>query len=153
MTVLLRLSALAVALGLLAPLASAQPSRSSTPAVTLTADAGAPASSAVRAGGADRVPIPGSGCAGFIANATPSAAVAWSGDGPLSIYAVSGDDTTLLVSDPDGRWHCSDDARGVDPAVSIARPKAGTYVVWVGTQAPGETAGATLHARKGAPAW
>lgn len=108
---------------------------------------------AVRAGGADRNAVPGSGCSGFIANAAPTATVAVTGAGPLAIYAVSGSDTTLLVSDPAGRWHCSDDARGSDPAVTFAQAAPGRYVVWVGTFSPNAAAPATLSAVRGRPAW
>ena len=149
MTTTLRLSTLA-ALLLAAGAVHAQPDRSGTPQATLelsegTADAG------IQAGGNDRVSVQGSGCSGYIA-AAPSGAVTWSGSGALSIYATSGTDTTILVSDPDGRWHCSDDANGSNPAVTIAQAKSGRYLVWVGSFEPG-TAGATLKATAGQPAW
>ena len=106
----------------------------------------------VEAGGSDRNSVPGSGCSGFIQNGTPTAAIDWTGSGPLSIYATSSTDATLLVADPAGRWHCSDDANGSDPAVTIADPQPGTYVVWVGVFSPG-TAAAELRANQGAPRW
>ncbi len=131
---------------------AAQPRTSGTPDHTL-AVADAPASVALRAGGADRNAVPGSGCSGYINNASPSAKMTVTGDGPLAIYAVSGSDTTLLVSDPSGRWHCSDDANGSNPAVTFARAAPGTYTVWVGTFSPNEGAQATLSAVRGQPAW
>ena len=146
---LLVLTALAV---LVALPAQAQPRRTATPQHTLTVAADA-ASASVQAGGSDRNAVPGSGCSGYIANASPSASVTVEGDGALSIYAVSGTDTTLLVSDPAGRWHCSDDANGSNPAVTFARAAAGTYVVWVGTFSPDARATATLSAVRGQPAW
>ena len=111
------------------------------------------ASVALQAGGADRNAVPGSGCSGYINNNQPSAKLTVSGDGPLAIYAVSGSDTTLLVSDPSGRWHCSDDANGSNPAVTFARAAPGTYVVWVGTFSPNAAAQATLSAVRGQPVW
>ena len=148
----MRLVLLAVATAAFALPAQAQPLRAASPQHTLTVADDA-VSTAVRAGGADRNAVPGSGCSGFIANAAPTAAVEVTGDGPLSIYAVSGTDTTLLVSDPAGRWHCSDDASGSNPAVTFTRAAAGTYVVWVGTFSPDGTASATLSAVRGQPAW
>ena len=132
--------------------AEAQPQRSAAPQQTISVSSEA-ASVAVRAGGADRNAVPGSGCSGFIANNAPSAAVQVSGAGPLSIYAVSGTDTTILVSDPAGRWHCSDDANGSNPAVTFTRAEPGTYVVWVGTFSPDAAAQATLSAVRGQPVW
>lgn len=142
----------ALAFAVVALPAQAQPRRAASPQHTL-AIADAPASVTVRAGGADRNAVPGSGCSGFINNGQPSATVTVEGDGPLAIYAVSGSDTTLLVSDPAGRWHCSDDANGSNPAVTFAQAAAGDYVVWVGTFSPNADASAELSAVRGQPAW
>lgn len=131
--------------------ASAQPRTSASPQHTLSI-ADAAVSTSLRAGGSDRNAVPGSGCSGYIDNAQPSAKLTVEGDGPLAIYAVSSSDTTLLVSDPAGRWHCSDDANGSNPAVTFARAAPGTYVVWVGTFSP-DQAPATLSAVRGQPAW
>jgi len=140
------------AFGLAAVPAQAQPRRNASPQHTLAIAADA-VSASVQAGGADRNAVAGSGCSGFIANDSPSAAITVEGDGPLSIYAVSGTDTTMLVSDPAGRWHCSDDANGSNPAVTFAQAAAGTYMVWVGTFSPDARAAATLSAVRGQPAW
>ena len=147
----MRFSLFAVALvfGLAAVPADAQPRRNGTPQEVLKA----PASATVTAGGADRNAVPGSGCSGFISNATPSATVEVTGGGPLAIYAVSGSDTTMLVSDPSGLWHCSDDASGSNPAVTFTDAAPGTYVVWIGTFSPTETASAKLSAVRGQPDW
>lgn len=147
----MRLSILlaAAAFGLAALPAQAQPRRNATPQHAVTA----PGAVSVRAGGSDRNAVPGSGCSGFIENGRPSATVEVSGDGPLSIFAVSGTDTTMLVSDPAGRWHCSDDASGSNPAVTFARAAPGTYTVWVGTFSPTATADARLSAVRGQPTW
>ena len=141
-----------LALVLAATAVQAQPRTGAAPAHTLAVGAEA-ASVALQAGGADRNAVPGSGCSGYINNNQPSAKLTVSGDGPLAIYAVSGSDTTLLVSDPSGRWHCSDDANGSNPAVTFARAAPGTYVVWVGTFSPNAAAQATLSAVRGQPAW
>lgn len=151
---LLLLSGL-IALALLASLpAEAQPRRGAAPQFgTLTA-AAEPAALSIEAGGTDRNAVPGSGCSGYIANARPTATVQFDGDGPLAIYVTSGTDTTLLVADPAGRWHCSDDADGSNPAVTFSRGSAGAYTVWVGTFSPDAAgADARLHAVRGQPRW
>ena len=134
--------------------AQAQPTRTAGPDTATLAAATPPASVAVAAGGSDRNAVPGSGCSGFITNAAPTAVVRLDGAGPLSVYATSDTDTTLLVSDPAGRWHCSDDAEGSNPAVTFAQAEAGAYAVWVGTFSP-EAAGAParLLAVRGTPRW
>ena len=151
MQILLRTSALALAL-LASGVAQAQPNRNASPQATISVSGPDTAQTTVRAGGSDRVAVQGSGCSGFIANDSPVAAVTWSGSGALSIYATSGTDTTLLVADPAGRWHCSDDANGSNPGVTIAQARTGRYLVWVGTFEPG-TASATLKAKGGQPDW
>ena len=55
---------------------------------------------------------------------------------PLSFYVHSGADTVLLVSTPDGQFHCNDDYEGLNPAVRFDRPLGGAYNIWVGTYAP-----------------
>ena len=52
----------------------------------------------------------------------------------LYIYAVAGEDTTLLINLPDGSWACDDDGYGDgDPIVVIRNARAGLYDIWVGT--------------------
>ncbi|MFN3597814.1 MAG: hypothetical protein ACK41D_11155 [Rubricoccaceae bacterium] len=143
----------ALGVALAAAPADAQSRRAEAPALTLDFS-GAALAQGVRAGGSDRVSVTGSGCSGFIASATPTAAVRADAPGPFSIWATSSTDLTLVVADPDGQWHCSDDARGTDPAVTFARPKRGTYLVWVGTfSAAAAGAQAQLHVGPGAPRW
>ena len=138
---------------LVATAASAQPRPSAAPRVGTLASAASPATLRIEAGGPDRNPIPGSGCSGFIATGAPVATVEHAG-GPLAIYVLSGTDTTLLVSDPSGRWQCSDDANGSNPAVTYSAAPAGTYAVWVGTfSAEAAGADAQLRAVQGAPQW
>ncbi|MEO0560389.1 MAG: hypothetical protein AAF170_19655 [Bacteroidota bacterium] len=132
---------------------AAQPSRSASPQVAIAASDG-PSATDVRGGGEDRNAVPGSGCSGFINNGQPTATVTFGGEGSLSIYAKSSDDTTILVASPDGKWHCSDDANGSNPGVTIANAGEGTYVVWIGTFSP-DSAGspAQLFAHSGSPQW
>lgn len=133
--------------------ATAQPRPTAAPTVGALASADAPAALRVEAGGPDRNPIPGSGCSGFIRTGAPLATVEHGG-GPLAIYVTSGTDTTLLVADPSGRWQCSDDASGSNPAVTYPDAPAGTYAVWVGTFSPDAAgADAQVHAVRGQPRW
>lgn len=74
-------------------------------------------------------------CAGYVASA-PDYVVDYQGQSrtPLEISAASGDDTTLVVMDPNGNVLCNDDANGtLDPSLNISNPVAGNYAVWVGT--------------------
>ena len=146
-------SAALAAIALLAAPVQAQPNRSASPAATLTVADGV-ATVAATVGGADRNAVPGNGCSGYIDNGTPTVAVALAEAGPLAIYAASDTDTTLLVLDPSGRWHCSDDARGSDPAVTFSQAASGTYKVWVGVFSP-DAAGvsAQVSAVRGEPRW
>lgn len=48
-----------------------------------------------------------------------------------------GSDPTLIISSPDSRWHCNDDANGLDPRVNLDQAPAGQYDVWVGNYSEG----------------
>ena len=82
-------------------------------------------------------------CSGSIANA-PDYSITYT-PGAFSLYfgVDSNADTTLAINDPDGNWHCNDDASGLDPAVAFENPQGGRYDVYVGTFG-GSTAPATL---------
>ncbi|NNF58865.1 MAG: peptidase S1 [Rhodothermaceae bacterium] len=76
------------------------------------------------------------GCSyGYVANAPDvKFRYATSGDSDLYIYAISGDDTTLLINTATGSWLCDDDSYGDgDPIVVIPNAPAGRYDIWVGT--------------------
>ena len=34
---------------------------------------------------------------------------------------------------PDGTWACDDDARSLDPSITLENPAAGEYDIWVGS--------------------
>jgi hypothetical protein len=87
----------------------------------------------------------GPGCAGAIAS-TPDFRLTYrAGDYPLSIFALSSTDTTLVVNGPDGEYHCDDDGRGDnDPLIRFSRPQPGVYDIWIGVYGGG-TADATLY--------
>lgn len=93
----------------------------------------------VAGGGVDASNL-GNGCNGMIANA-PDVKLTWrnSGTSQLTIGAVSGGDTTLVINMPDGSWLCDDDSGGdLDPAVVIGNPPSGVYDIWVGTLGEGD---------------
>lgn len=145
---------LASAFVLAAAPSHAQPRRGATPAFGTLEASATIATKAIEAGGADRNSIPGSGCSGFINNAAPTAKVSFAGGGPLSVFVLSGSDTTLLIVDPAGRWHCSDDANGSNPGLTFATAAAGDYTVWVGTFSPQEAGtAATLKTISGPIRW
>ena len=60
----------------------------------------------------------------------------------LSVKVNSQEDTTLIIQGPGGIW-CSDDAQGHNPAIE-GQWQAGTYQIWVGSYAHGQSADYTL---------
>jgi len=102
----------------------------------------------IEAGGNDRVSSRlGRDCAGFINNAAPDVDLNYDrGAGILSLYihAQSSTDTTLVVLDPQGNWHCNDDAIGLNPMVVFQSPLSGNYNIWLGVLGAAGTAPATL---------
>lgn len=91
----------------------------------------------VQAGGLDEVPDLDGVCSGYIFTDSPDYNINYSsGTETLSIIVLSDEDTTLLINDADGRWHCNDDsifAGGSNPAISFTKPTTGTFNIWVGT--------------------
>lgn len=64
----------------------------------------------------------------------------------LRFYATSSGDTTLVINDAAGRWHCNDDSHGgLNPTVDITNPPSGRYDVWVGSYRANENLRSTLH--------
>lgn len=105
-----------------------------------------PVSRTLRAGGNDSNTIPGAGCTGYINAAAPDFDLSYTaGSSSLYVYARAGSDLTLLIHDPSGAWHCSDDWDGTDPLVTFASPLSGSYNVWVGTFEAGSPQDATLY--------
>jgi stringent starvation protein B len=89
----------------------------------------------------------GSGCAGFAAS-TPDYRIRWSGSAArLRIFFVanSGQDTTLIVNDANGNWHCNDDHTGLDPLVELNNPTQGQIDIWVGSYGADNFVDGTLY--------
>lgn len=90
----------------------------------------------VQSGGSYDASSVRSDCRGYIAG-PPDFVVnftTFAGILPLIVSASSTWDTTLVVNDPNGNWHCDDDSGpGLNPRLSIASPVNGRYAIWVGT--------------------
>ena len=105
-----------------------------------------PVTRTLQAGGADANPIEGAGCSGYINAAKPDYDLNYTaGSSTLYVYARSNSDVTLLVNDPAGGWHCSDDWEGTDPMITFSSPRSGNYNIWVGTFAASSPQEATLY--------
>lgn len=90
----------------------------------------------------------GSECTGWIAD-VPGFRLSWSGESTrlrfFFVPAETGADASLIVSDPEGRWLCSDDYGGLNPLVEIEGPDAGPYEFWVGSASPDQLIGGILY--------
>lgn len=80
-------------------------------------------------------------CLGYINPLRPDVTLNYqAGQFDLSIYVLGGlVDTTLIVRDPSGQWHCNDDYPGLDldPALVFEQPRSGDYAIWVGLHSGG----------------
>lgn len=88
-------------------------------------------------GGPDQVDDLGANCVGFIASAQPDHDLYYeSGSSVLGIFVNADIDTTLVISDPAGTWHCNDDSSSLsnaNPGILFESPLSGLYNIWVGT--------------------
>jgi serine protease Do len=93
----------------------------------------------------DAAPL-GESCVGFVA-AQPDYRVQWTGTGSfLRFYFVALGDTTLVISSPDGTWHCNDDSYvSVNPTVDVTNAMAGVYNIWIGSFDEGISVPGTLY--------
>src|SRR5262249_3443848 len=74
------------------------------------------------------------GVSAFTADAPDFKLFYQAGNFPLTIYAESRSDTTLLINLPDGNWVADDDSGGnLNPLIRFAKPQSGRYDIWVGT--------------------
>jgi hypothetical protein len=75
-------------------------------------------------------------CLGYVNASRPDVTLNYrAGRFDLSIYVQGGlTDTTLIIRDPNGQWHCNDDYPGLalDPAIVFSQPLTGDYAIWVG---------------------
>lgn len=130
--------------------AMAQPDRSADPiSGTIVLEGGFqpdPHIISLRAGGRESASDVGSHCRGFVST-SPDVRLRFDpGSLPLIISVASRADTTLVINDPNGNWHCNDDGgQGSNPSIRFNNPRGGTYEIWVGTYQSGSTQPARLH--------
>lgn len=63
----------------------------------------------------------------------------------LRFYVRAAGDTTLIINDGQGNWHCDDDSGGnTNPMIDLTRPVSGHYDIWVGSYRAGEQIRGTL---------
>lgn len=87
----------------------------------------------------------GDGCVGFVTSQPDFNIQLSAADTFLRLYVTSDEDTTLIVNDAAGHWHCNDDASGHNPMVDLRNTPAGLINVWVGSYHAGAQAHAQLH--------
>lgn len=96
------------------------------------------------------------GCSGYISDA-PDLELDFSNPAAqLGFFVTSDIDTTLVVNDPSGDWHCNDDfdaAGGTNAGLNFSQPEAGVYDIWVGSYSEDDVlASASLYITElGAP--
>lgn len=89
------------------------------------------------AGGSNSVSKLGNECVGYAAE-RPDYRLEWSGTTKdLVVLFISDDeanDSILVINDPDGSWHCNDDATDdtLNPGLMFLDPQEGQYDIWVG---------------------
>lgn len=87
-------------------------------------------------GGRSSAEMLGADCVGYIYGDKPDLKLELRDAGEqLGIFVSSDEDTTLVVNDPFGNWHCSDDLDflGSNPGLLFEYPADGIYDIWVGT--------------------
>lgn len=89
----------------------------------------------LQAGGSAGVPL--QGCEGFINIDAPDHNLYYTPgqNYPLSFYAQSDADVTLLINTPDGNWYCESNTGNMQNSlIYFMSPQAGLYNIWVGTR-------------------
>ena len=72
-------------------------------------------------------------CTGMLSSAQPEIRIRVAAEAPpLSVFVNSTADTTLVINDPEGNWHCNNDDNGLNPRVHFDTPLSGQYSIWVG---------------------
>lgn len=93
-------------------------------------------------GGSRTVDHLGDECLGYITADQPDFRLNYTADSnTLGVFADSDADTTLIISDPRGNWHCSDDAtflEDTNPGIMFNTPIDGEYNIWVGVYSSSE---------------
>jgi hypothetical protein len=90
----------------------------------------------------------GQGCIGWVTRQPDYIMDLSASSAFLRVYVTSeqGEDTTLVINDGSGQWHCNDDSYGGrNPSVDIANAPPGQYDIWVGSYQSGVRANGVLH--------
>jgi len=93
----------------------------------------------------------GSPCVGFVANAPDVDLYYTAGNqyklSIVTVAAENGNDPTLVIHGPDGRWYCNDDMtpNDVNAGITFTNPMSGLYDVWVGSYHQGQNFNTTLN--------
>jgi serine protease Do len=104
----------------------------------------------VVSGGNDDASKLGSPCVGFVASAPDVDLYYTSGRYPqlsiVTVAAKAGDDPTIVIHAPDGRWYCNDDVapNDVNAGITFTNPMSGLYDIWVGSYHQGQNFNTTL---------
>lgn len=107
----------------------------------------------LQAGGQDQASMLSAECFGQINAAAPDLIMRLTEPVTrLSIFATAQTDLMMMVRRPTGTYICNDDADGLNPAVTLLKPAAGDYAIWLGTFGS-DLAEAALHVSLGAPDW
>ena len=78
--------------------------------------------------------IEGASCVGRISDAPDYKVNYTAGGFPLVFESFGSADTTLIVNDANGNWHCDDDSGpGLNARLVISEPGTGRYDIWIGT--------------------
>lgn len=115
----------------------------------------------IKAGGSvDAAQRLGLNCVGFAAldQARADAIIEYSPrpGTPLFLYTDGDIDTTLIVEDPNGNWHCNDDFNpnsDLNAGLIVYYAPAGAYRVWIGTYGGSGAAVVDLVASQSPPDW
>lgn len=104
----------------------------------------------VTPGGPDSAEHLGDDCWGYITNNQPDYDLNYeAGSAELGIIVDSDIDTTLVINDPRGNWHCSDDSDRLfdaNPGILFNTPLSGNYNIWIGTYSEDEESDSTFLA-------
>ncbi|WP_185827587.1 hypothetical protein [Halomonas nitroreducens] len=115
-----------------------------------------PHRTSLSAGGSRSAGEAGPNCSGYVSDKPDLDLNYEAGQHVLSIFVESPADTTLVVYDAAGNWHCNDDystMAGTNPGIKWNNPPAGNYNIWVGTYAAGELQDAVLNISEASPSW
>lgn len=75
----------------------------------------------------------GDNCLGYAAG-DPDFLIELTGEfSRITFLIASAEDTTLIISLPNGSWACNDDANGLNPALVFHRAPLGPYRLWIGS--------------------